>query len=74
MGSMFNKKEMEAIKIVKDIVLETVEKLDMLSEDISERIKNEKNAESKKIPQLKKEGKDVSGIFEEMKKLSAKIK
>ena len=29
----------EAIKIVKDIVLETVEKLDMLSEDISERIK-----------------------------------
>ncbi len=39
-----------------------------------EQLKNEQNAESKKIPQLKKEGKDVSGIFEEMKKLSAKIK
>lgn len=39
-----------------------------------EKLKNEQNAESKKIPQLKKEGKDVSGIFEEMKKLSAKIK
>ena len=35
----------EAIKIVKDIVFETVEKLDMLSEDISERIKNEKNVD-----------------------------
>ncbi|MBE7037588.1 MAG: serine--tRNA ligase [Ruminococcaceae bacterium] len=39
-----------------------------------EKLKNEQNAESKKIPQLKKEGKDVSGIFEEMKNLSAKIK
>ncbi|MDY5626896.1 MAG: serine--tRNA ligase, partial [Clostridia bacterium] len=36
--------------------------------------KNAQNEESKKIPLLKKEGKDVSAIFEDMKKLSAEIK
>ena len=39
-----------------------------------EQLKSKQNEESKKIPQLKKEGKDVSGIFEEMKKLSDEIK
>ena len=36
--------------------------------------KNAQNEESKKIPVLKKEGKDVSALFEDMKKLSAEIK
>ena len=39
-----------------------------------EKKKNEQNEESKKIPVLKKEGKDVSALFEDMKKLSAEIK
>ena len=39
-----------------------------------EKKKNAQNEESKKIPLLKKEGKDVSAIFEDMKKLSAEIK
>lgn len=39
-----------------------------------EVLKAEQNATSKKIPALKKEGKDVSSIMEEMKVLSDKIK
>ncbi len=39
-----------------------------------EQLKNAQNQQSKQIPVLKKEGKDVSGIFEEMKKLSDSIK
>ncbi len=39
-----------------------------------EKKKNAQNEESKKIPVLKKEGKDVSALFEDMKKLSAEIK
>ena len=39
-----------------------------------EKLKSEQNTVSKQIPLLKKEGKDVSGIFEEMKKLSDTIK
>ncbi len=39
-----------------------------------ESLKAEQNAASKKIPQYKKEGKDVSTIFAEMKVLSEKIK
>ena len=39
-----------------------------------EKKKNAQNEESKKIPLLKKEGKDVSAIFEDMKKMSAEIK
>lgn len=39
-----------------------------------EALKSEQNAVSKTIPAMKKEGKDVSGIFEEMKKLSDKVK
>ncbi len=39
-----------------------------------EQLKNKQNIVSKQIPQLKKEGKDVSGIFEEMKELSNQIK
>lgn len=39
-----------------------------------EDMKSEQNRVSKEIPMLKKEGKDVSGIFEEMKSLSEKVK
>lgn len=39
-----------------------------------EQLKNKQNDVSKQIPSLKKEGKDVAPIFEEMKKLSAQIK
>lgn len=39
-----------------------------------EEMKAEQNRVSKEIPILKKEGKDVSGIFEEMKTLSEKVK
>lgn len=39
-----------------------------------EALKNEQNVASKQVPILKKEGKDVSGILEEMKRLSDKIK
>ncbi|HHW67717.1 serine--tRNA ligase [Defluviitalea raffinosedens] len=39
-----------------------------------EQLKSKQNAVSKQVPILKKEGKDVSKILEEMKELSGKIK
>ena len=39
-----------------------------------EALKAEQNKVSKQIPAMKKAGEDVAPIFEEMKKLSAKIK
>lgn len=39
-----------------------------------EVLKNKQNTVSKQVPQLKKEGKDVSAIFEEMKQLSETVK
>ncbi|MCL2775915.1 MAG: serine--tRNA ligase [Oscillospiraceae bacterium] len=41
---------------------------------MSENLKNKQNEVSKKIPGLKKEGKDISGIFSEMKEISESIK
>lgn len=38
-----------------------------------EQLKSKQNSDSKLIPQYKKEGKDVSGIMEEMKTLSGEI-
>lgn len=40
----------------------------------TEQLKAQQNATSKQIPVMKKEGKDVSGLMEEMKKLSDTIK
>ena len=40
----------------------------------TEQLKSKQNDVSKQIPAIKKEGKDVSPIFEEMKELSAEIK
>lgn len=39
-----------------------------------EALKNKQNVASKQIPAMKKEGRDVSGLMEEMKALSAQIK
>ena len=40
----------------------------------TEQLKSKQNAVTKQVPQLKKEGKDVSALFEEMKAISADIK
>lgn len=39
-----------------------------------EELKHEQNLVSKRVPQMKKEGKDTSEVFAEMKKLSRKVK
>ena len=39
-----------------------------------EALKAEQNTVSKKIPQMKKEGQDVTAVLEEMKVLSDKVK
>ena len=39
-----------------------------------EQLKNKQNVESKRIPQMKKAGQDVTPVMEEMKKLSENIK
>jgi len=41
---------------------------------VSENIKAKQNAANKQIPQLKKEGKDIASLMEEMKALSDEIK
>jgi len=56
-----------------DRILECDEKRRALIAD-TEAQKAKQNAVSKQIPQLKKEGKDVAPIFEEMKQLSDKVK
>ena len=51
--------------------------LDLKRRDITflvEGLKNKQNVVSKEMPKLKKEGKDVSSILNEMKELSEKIK
>ncbi|MEE0835418.1 MAG: serine--tRNA ligase, partial [Clostridia bacterium] len=40
----------------------------------TEQLRAKQNSASKEIPKLKKEGKDTSEIFEEMRKLSDKVK
>ena len=40
----------------------------------TEQMKSKQNADSKLIPQYKKEGKDVAGLMEEMKALSSEVK
>jgi len=45
---------------------------DMLSS--VEQLKSQQNAQSKLVPQYKKEGKDVTSLMDEMKKLSEQIK
>ena len=60
-----------------DFGIDKVRELDIKRREVLavlEAKKNQQNVESKKIPQLKKEGKDASEVMAEMKKLSAEIK
>ena len=57
--------------------LDRILELDAKRRDITfqvENLKNKQNTVSKEIPKLKKEGKDVSSVLQEMKELSDKIK
>lgn len=61
----------------KDYHLEDFINLDQKRRNLlqeTEELKSRQNAESKKIPVYKKEGKDVSEIMQEMKELSDKVK
>lgn len=60
-----------------DALIDEVIELDALRREISsanDALKARQNAVSREIPQLKKEGKDTTAIFAEMKELSNKIK
>lgn len=60
-----------------DALIDEVIELDKLRREISsnnDALKARQNAVSKEIPMLKKEGKDTTAIFAEMKELSNKIK
>lgn len=60
-----------------DFGIENARKLDEKRRSLLaevEQMKNKQNQDSKQIPQLKKEGKDVSELMKEMKVLSDKIK
>lgn len=60
-----------------NISVDDLLKLDEKRRDILfqvEQLKSKQNADSKLIPQYKKEGKDVSSLMEEMKELSEKVK
>ncbi len=57
--------------------VDKVTELDIKRREITfknEQLKSKQNSVSKEIPKLKKEGADVTPIFEEMKKLSEEIK
>lgn len=61
----------------KDISIDGILILDNARRELifeTDNMKAEQNKVSKQIPQLKKEGKDVAALFEEMKGLSAQIK
>lgn len=61
----------------KDIGIDGILILDNARRELifeTDNMKAEQNKVSKQIPQLKKEGKDVTALFEEMKGLSDKIK
>ena len=66
------KKGKEAREEIEQIIALDAERRDLIRE--TEDIKAEQNRTNKLIPQYKKEGKDVSAIFAQMKELSAKTK
>ena len=66
------KKGKDAREDIEAILALDVERRDLIKE--TEAIKAEQNKMNKLIPQYKKEGKDVSSIFTEMKAMSAKTK
>ncbi len=60
-----------------DAVVDEILKIDAERRELSgktDALKAQQNAASKKIPQIKKEGGDVSAIMAEMKELSAQVK
>lgn len=60
-----------------DFGLEAVQELDVSRRKILaevEALKNKQNTASKEVPKLKKEGKDTTALFAEMKELSGRIK
>ena len=60
-----------------DFGIGTVKELDTKRREILaevEALKNKQNTTSRMVPQLKKEGKDTTALFAEMKELSGKIK
>lgn len=70
-------KRLLTIKKADITLLEKVSELDEKRRALTfqaENLKNKQNTVSKEIPKLKKEGKDVAPIFQEMKELSDQIK
>ena len=60
-----------------DFGLGQVKELDVKRREILaevEALKNKQNVTSREVPKLKKEGKDTTGLFKEMKELSSRIK
>ncbi len=66
------KRNYDADKIVDDILAIDAKRREITAE--SEAKRAEQNAASKKIPQMKKEGGDVSELMAQMKALSAEVK
>ena len=66
------KREMNLDSTVDEILALDVKRRELIAQ--ADQMKAQQNAESKKIPQVKKEGGDVSALMAAMKDLSAKIK
>src|SRR5699024_10019793 len=66
------KREMNLDSTVDEILDLDVKCRELIAQ--ADQMKAQQNAESKKIPQVKKEGVDVSALMAAMKDLSAKIK
>ena len=66
------KREMNLDSTVDEILDLDVKRRELIAQ--ADEMKAQQNAESKKIPQVKKEGGDVSTLMAAMKELSAKIK
>ena len=66
------KREMNLDSTVDEILDLDVKRRELIAQ--ADQMKAQQNAESKKIPQVKKEGGDVSALMAAMKDLSAKIK
>ncbi len=66
------KREMDLDTVIDDILKIDAERRELSGK--TDALKAQQNAASKKIPQIKKEGGDVSAIMAEMKELSAQVK
>ncbi len=66
------KREMDLDAVIDEILLIDAQRRELSGK--TDALKAQQNAASKKIPQIKKEGGDVSAIMAEMKELSAQIK